>query len=326
MSTESSPSTSQATLSGIEDARIQVVTSNRSFQRLVIRTLGSMGARVLPCRMDPEVVKPDLLPQDLYIIDADSNGETLSHLLRELSDKQADAHKLVVSRTLNVSFLQELVGQGINHLIAKPTCTAAEDLIDERELVVTVQKLLNRDIFGLEKYLPSWGIPLFHQRIRSRIEKAPALECLERFLDQLDCQPGIVLAIMTAADELLMNALYDAPTGNGTSSGRARLRKVDLRYACDGQNVALSVTDQFGSLKRETLVRYLCRVRDGEMAEIESKPGGAGLGLLMVRQSATQLVVNIEPGVRTEVIASFYVRSGVRAFRKSGQSLHIFVV
>lgn len=297
-----------------------MVTSNRSFQRLVIRTLGAMGARVLPCRTDH-----DLQPQDLYIIDADSSSEPLSHLLQELSDKQADAHKLVVSRTLNVSFLQDLVDQGINHLIAKPTCTgAAEDLIDERELVVTVQKLLNRDIFGLEKYLPSWGIPLFHQRIRSRIEKAPALECLERFLDQLDCQPGIVLAIMTAADELLMNALYDAPAGNG-SSGRARLRKVDLRYACDGKNVALSVTDHFGSLKRETLVRYLCRVRDGEMAEIESKSGGAGLGLLMVRQSATQLVVNIEPGARTEVIASFYVRSGVRAFRRSGQSLHIFV-
>ena len=309
-----------STLSGIEDARIQVVTSSRSFQRLVTRTLGAMGARVLPYQPDPGAIGHGLPPQDLFIIDADSDGQTVSQLLQELSERQADAHKLVVSRALNVAFLQQLVGQGIDHLIARPACTGIEDLIDERELVVTVRKLLDGDIFGLEKYLPAWGIQVFHQRIRSRIEKGPALGRLEQFLDQLDCQPAITLAVMTAADELLMNALYDAPAETGAS----RIRKVDLRYACDGKNVAISVTDHFGSLERETLVRYLCRVGDGELAEIELKPGGAGIGLLMVRRSATQLVVNMEPGVRTEVIASFYVRGGVRAFRRSGQSLHIF--
>ena len=59
---------------------------------------------------------------------------------------------------------------------------------------------------------------------------------------------------------------------------------------------------------------------------MEDKDGGAGLGLFMVLNSITQLTFNIEQGKRTEAIASFYIRSGARAFKSSGRSLNLFMV
>jgi hypothetical protein len=64
----------------------------------------------------------------------------------------------------------------------------------------------------------------------------------------------------------------------------------------------------------------------GDVAEVEYKKGGAGLGLYMVVHSITQLVFNIQANNATEVIAAFYVRSGLRAFRSSGLSLNLFLL
>jgi hypothetical protein len=36
-------------------------------------------------------------------------------------------------------------------------------------------------------------------------------------------------------------------------------------------------------------------------------------------------VVNVQVGVRTEVIALFYIRSESRGFRRSGRSLNVFI-
>ena len=82
--------------------------------------------------------------------------------------------------------------------------------------------------------------------------------------------------------------------------------EVTFRFACDGRYVALSVTDNFGALDRDVIVRYLEHTFQGKRAHIEDKEGGAGIGLFMVLNSITQLTFNIERGRRTEVIALFH--------------------
>jgi hypothetical protein len=79
---------------------------------------------------------------------------------------------------------------------------------------------------------------------------------------------------------------------------------VVLQYACDGARFAASVRDGFGSLKRETVLAYLIRCASSS-DQIERKTSGAGLGLWMVANSATELIVNLAPGVATEVVTVF---------------------
>jgi hypothetical protein len=89
----------------------------------------------------------------------------------------------------------------------------------------------------------------------------------------------------------------------------------------------MSVNDSFGALDRKMLLGYIGSSLRNEKGQVSTKSegGGAGLGLHLVVNSITQLVFNVDVGKRTEVIASFFIRNGIRGFRASGQSLNLFM-
>ena len=258
---------------------------------------------------------------------------------RDCSSICASAHPgispLLLAYEPESTHVPQLLGQGLNNLIARHGgLTATQELVDEQELIVTCQKLLTQDIFGLEKYLATWGVCVHETNITSTDSKAQAMEELEAFLEHIDCHGTIIPAISLVADELLMNAIFNAPIEGGVRKYSTIDRshplvlgpaeQVRFRYACDGKYVAVSVSDNFGSLDREVVIRYLEQAFIGKRAQIEQKQGGAGIGLYLVFNSITQLVFNIEEDQQTEVIAMFYIRSGARTFRTSGRSLNLF--
>ncbi len=122
-----------------------------------------------------------------------------------------------------------------------------------------------------------------------------------------------------------MNALYDAPVDDegrllfGDVDPKERLeqlspRPVSIRYAPIGPGAetgfAISVRDRFGRLDKATILRYLDKcLRSGN--QIDRKVYGAGLGLYLVANAATQYIVNVAPGMATEVVCTFD-RRGVR--------------
>jgi hypothetical protein len=64
------------------------------------------------------------------------------------------------------------------------------------------------------------------------------------------------------------------------------------------------VRDSFGALKGDTIVKYLDKCLHADQ-QIDRKAGGAGLGLYIISNAATQFIVNIFPGVATEVLCTF---------------------
>ncbi|MCA9667504.1 MAG: hypothetical protein KC503_18015 [Myxococcales bacterium] len=297
---------------------------------------------MFPCPLERTALIRQLdEPRDLYVIDADDDPDHIRWLLKQLyarGDKR-EISSLLVSYEVESPLLLELLrGEGLNHLIARHGgLTASQELIDEAELIVTCQKLVRKDIFGLDKYISTWGVKVHEQVLTRAEQKHDALTQLDAFLHRLDCHGSIVPAISLVADELLMNAIFNAPRdeagkGKYVDIDRAQPLALDdhehvtFRYACDGRYVALSVSDNFGSLDRDVIMRYLERCFLGSQGVIEEKRAGAGLGLFMVFNSITQLSFNIDQGKRTEVIALFYVRGGARAFKLSGRSLNIFML
>ena len=98
-----------------------------------------------------------------------------------------------------------------------------------------------------------------------------------------------------------------------------------LQFACDGDYIALSQVDPFGSLTRDTVVSYLNRCLVKGPDQFSDNSGGAGIGLFRVFQSLSKFVVNIDPGVKTEVLSLIDLRLSMRRFRQAGKSFHIFV-
>jgi hypothetical protein len=142
--------------------------------------------------------------------------------------------------------------------------------------------------------------------------------------------------IRTVADEFLSNAFYNAPVdaeGRRLYEGQSRTQPVTLdahdavqvRYCCDGRRFGLSVTDAFGSLTPEALQQHLARAFRRGDDQVSEKEGGAGVGFYQIFGSLSHFIINIEPGVRTEMIGLIDVSSTYRAFALGGRSFNIFV-
>lgn len=203
-----------------------------------------------------------------------------------------------------------------------------------REVVVTAEKILRGDLFGIEKYLPAFGVEIATTEVRGATDRDDLVECISDHVGWLGAGSEARRAVSAVADELVTNAVYDAPRG---ADGVARYAAVDrrqkitldpwehvtVRWGSDGDRLAVSVTDWFGALRAEHVRAGLRRCLT-HVDPIEQKAGGAGLGLYTALAYSAQLVVNVERGARTEIIAVIDLRRG-HGLRRGGRSLHLFV-
>jgi hypothetical protein len=166
-------------------------------------------------------------------------------------------------------------------------------------------------------------------------DKREALAGVASAARAMGARRQLISRIEGTADELLMNALYDAPAsrGGGHDDLDTAIRSADvpldksgatalLRFGCDGRYFALSVLDRYGALDKRAILDNVLRAR-AEGGRPKSQ-GGAGLGLYFVLSAVTRFIVNIEPERLTEVVCLFDVRERGRETDTWARSLHIF--
>jgi len=210
-----------------------------------------------------------------------------------------------------------------------------EDPLEPDELIITAEKLLRQDLFGLQKYL-LWGVEPYRVEIRASRLKQDYVHEVATYAQTLGCNDRVVELVETVADELITNAIYNAPRtadGEPKYARRSRREAVELadhevghlEFACDGDYIAIGQIDPFGALTRETVVSYLnrCLVKGPE--QLSDASGGAGIGLYRVFQSLSKFIINIDPGTCTEVICLIDLRQTMKRFRQAAKSFHIFI-
>lgn len=211
----------------------------------------------------------------------------------------------------------------------------ADRTFTTKNIITTVTKLLSRDLFGLEKYL-SWGVDIQSQTVTSSTSRADLIREVDCYFEKLGVRRANRERLRMVTEEMLMNAIYDAPVdGTGTALYNHLPRTVELnlkpeeqgliRYATDGMILAVSVQDPFGSLQGNTILKYLEKNYAGEAADLNVKEnkGGAGRGLHQIVENSDLVVFNVDPGKKTEVIALFNVES--KEVANQNPSFHLFV-
>jgi hypothetical protein len=182
------------------------------------------------------------------------------------------------------------------------------------DLASMATRILAGDIFGLEKLVP-WGTKIYSQLVGDYQEKSLCIAQVSEFAELMGVRRKYREAIEQVVDEMLMNALYDAPVDDQgkqifaeiPTKTRISLRmeqKVVVQYACDDRTFSVSVRDSFGTLDRATVVRYIDKCLHSEQ-QIDRKTGGAGLGLYLMANSTSRMFFNVLPGVATEAVCSF---------------------
>ena len=204
-----------------------------------------------------------------------------------------------------------------------------------RDLLVTVRKILNMDIFGVEKYL-NWGASHMVFHVRDSATRSEYIKTVVAFCRDMHIRSRDVQAVNRLCEEMLMNAIYDAPRdyeGNELHQSKSRTEHVvlepshsaRLEIASDGERLGVSVSDPFGAITRPTILNYLSSCFAGDSAIRDSKKhGGAGLGLFMCFNSVSSLIVNVHPGLRTEFIGILDIGSKNRGAAGWHPSFHYF--
>ncbi|HEY5944310.1 MAG TPA: hypothetical protein VIV40_02415 [Kofleriaceae bacterium] len=261
--------------------------------------------------------------------------------LPELPDDPGEVSLFVVDRGTRVAEAERLcemvapvvvVGDDLDDdglitlMLEAPVSHLMRDPAD-RELAITSEKLVTGDLFGLEKYLT--GEPRIGERVvRNDVEKRAAIAEIGAWAEAVGARKPIVHRLASVIDELLMNALHDAPReSRPTISLTDNERSAIVRWGSDDQTIALSVSDGFGALRQRDVIDHVRRARDerGKPNPATNEEPGAGLGLYLVLANVASLIVNVDPGRQTEVVCLFdLARRDRRAIERGVRSLHVF--
>jgi CRP-like cAMP-binding protein/CheY-like chemotaxis protein len=207
-----------------------------------------------------------------------------------------------------------------------------------KTVVTTINKVLTRDFLGLEKYL-SWGVDVNEILVKKSSDRADCITEMVNNLKKIGIRTSLLERCATVAEEQLMNAIYDAPQDNHGQSLFNHLPRTAavelqdhqaarLRYACDGNFIAVSVRDPFGSLSRKVLFDYLqACYNQGDATAVslseKASKGGAGKGLHQIVENSDLTVFNVQNRIFSEVICLFAVDAKEKTEDQSA-NLHYF--
>jgi hypothetical protein len=248
----------------------------------------------------------------LFVVDRESRRAAGDAL------RGASAPVVVVGDDLDDDGLITLMLEApVSHLVRDPS---------DRELGITSEKLVSGDVFGLEKYVAA-NTGIRERVVKNDIEKRSAMNEVTTWAETIGARRPIVHRLANVIDELLMNALHDAPRESSPVLEATAERCAVVRWACDDRILAVSVSDAFGSIRQRDVIDHVRRARDerGRPNPATLDEPGAGLGLYFVLANVASLIVNVNPGRKTEVVCLFDLARGpARAVAAGVRSLHVF--
>ena len=155
-------------------------------------------------------------------------------------------------------------------------------------------------------------------------------EKMRQFFVERALPERAVRAISEISEELVTNALYDAPLEAGYFAQPVQRtddvvlpneHACEISYGFEQDTPFVRVRDTFGAFSRDRLLSVLVRCNNGDVG-LDSSRGGAGLGLWRVFAHASTIAITVVRGRLTDILIGVAV-SGRRSGRQL-QALHLF--
>jgi len=180
---------------------------------------------------------------------------------------------------------------------------------------------------GLERFFPNPSATLVQKiQLGLSTHKKPAVEAVRNFLIKMGTAERLATQIARACDELLMNAIFDAPVlKDGTRYRRDGDRSkafeieggVTIAFAEAETYAAISISDNHGSLNREQIMFSLQKDYQQKAYPVRNSVASPALGVHSIVKSGLSLLFFARPKLNTEVILFFPKVSNYREFQKS---------
>lgn len=226
-------------------------------------------------------------------------------------------------------FVSELETQNLGFLFASPLFNGILLLPKDQESQrntpgnAEAAAMLHAVLLAAEKPISS-GLERFHSTntsietieiIRST-HKFDSVEAVRSFAQQIGFKTRNATAIASTVDELIMNAVFDAPVdefGNQLHSALDRAtdfslngrQVVKMNISVEQKTLMISVQDQFGSLQRQTLLDHILRSYSSAEYRVRNTTASAGLGIAQSFEKGASFVFTFKSNEFTDVTVLF---------------------
>lgn len=326
--------------------RATVVSRHPATIRRVAQSLGAVGLGVT------HALQPSGLPKAtpgefrVGVLDLDIDPAAQPSALVDAMAAACPGANLVVVAGIEAKrrLMGTLDAPSVRHVVPKlgswidkPGGDRTFDGPDEQDLAIGLRRMLlpRSEPMGAAPYLIE-GFSVIESLVTSSDDKDGTLQSVLDLAAALDLSDEKKRRIEVATEELVLNALYDAPRapdGKPRFAGLDRRTSVKLepghearvQYGCDGRNFVVSVCDRFGALERAHVTRSLMKLLEPSGPKPAGGVSGAGLGLMLTYGAANQLVVHGIHNRFTEVTAVMHVSGSNRTALARGSALHLYL-
>ena len=290
-----------------------VIAQDERGRETIRRVMSAAGYEAHVLTSAQEVREDPLDRYSLLVVGASSLRGELGERLQDL--RQTGDRKLRIA----------LINEAHDRREALDTIRAqqADHLVTtgDETLFATLSKLLLEEYFGLRKYL-LWGAEIRSWSLASSHEKLTVLDGVKAMAIEVQCHPRIIDLLVSAVDEMIINALY-RPEPINAETGRSR-RPVTVECGCDGRFLGVSVIDDHGLFCHDDLFRGIGKALEHEEKGIAEDAAHAHLGFRIMLSALSHLVINVAPGQCTEIIGLVDLRKSLKDYRTSIPSLGMF--
>ncbi len=300
--------------------QVLFVDENKKLQLLAKNVLGGTGVKL------DLAESPDAASESLQ-----NNQHDLIFCSSQLASRLPSINQKFVMTSPLMIDLQGLESQPeVSNFIS---FDIEDRAFSSKVLLTTLTKLATQDLFGLQKYL-SWGADIISRPISKSADREPLKQEMIAHFKSRGIRGSLLDRCQVSAEELLMNAIYDAPvdaSGQHIYNHLPRTTAVNLSpsqfgtfcYATDGIYLGISVEDPFGALTPKVLIKYLRSCYSGAAGSLNDNKGGAGRGLHQIIESADLTVFNVQSRSRTEAICLWNLENSSQK-RITQPTLHFF--
>lgn len=163
-------------------------------------------------------------------------------------------------------------------------------------------------------------------QMKRSTQKQQVVEALRAYLIKAKYPTRMANTIANAVDELIMNAIFAAPTdalGRRTYEQTPRdtdmelegKSSIEVSIAFDGIQVGICAADQYGSIDKEKVLKHLSTVYRDEQYKMKMTTAGAGIGLATTFRNGGSLIFVSEKNSRSEVTVIFERLDNIREFK-----------
>ncbi len=163
--------------------------------------------------------------------------------------------------------------------------------------------------------------------LKKSAQRKAVIGGMHNLLSKTGTPPQLIQMAIQTTDEILMNAIFDAPFSGDCYYQRKTERNKDFNFtekeyveldlAVGPGYLAICARDQFGSLKKESVLAFIRKNYEKQEYKIKEDDHGAGLGIYGILQSGMSLLFCSRPNTKTEVTLFIPIVKNMKTFRNS---------